>query len=222
MFVHWKIYGHAQKTGSHHSAHDAMGLPFTALRAGHARTRRLSRSNAGLRHLESSQALYRKGRFGCRPILGSGNLRCVQISNEGRGFDFTKFIQKLKLQTRALPMPTVVLISFADPPYSDNLKYSDDERCIGRLSAFKVGILNRWKLCSTSFSCAKAPSLPRCVRGRCSTEVRVCTHWCDVHPHAVTSFEVVDHVCVRRNKHLQHGSRRAEAVDNNRFMRATT
>lgn len=160
------------------------------------------------------------------PFCGSGTTLdvCADLDRKGRGFDLHKIHPDVEIaDARALPIADgSVDFIFADPPYSDNLKYSDDERCIGRLSAFQSGYFESMEAVFNEFF--------RVLKTRRYLAVYVA----DVQQkkrgfvpigamfiHMLShSFEVVDHVCVkRRNKHLQHGSRRAEAVENNRFMR---
>ena len=111
---------------------------------------------------------------------------------------------------------------FADPPYSDNLKYSDDDRCIGKLSAF-----------DEHYFPALADALDemhRVLKPRRYVGIYICDVWAKKRGFIpigsvllmmmAERFRVVDHVCVvRHNKQLKHGNRRSEAIRSNTFMR---
>ncbi len=73
------------------------------------------------------------------PFCGSGTTLdvCQDLGRKGRGFDLAPAradvepgdARKLPLQDRSVDLV------FFDPPYADNLRYSDDPACIGKLSA---------------------------------------------------------------------------------------
>jgi adenine-specific DNA-methyltransferase len=73
------------------------------------------------------------------PFCGSGTTLdvCKDLGREGLGFDLAPARADIRqADARSLPLKskTVDLI-FMDPPYADNLTYSDDPRCIGKLKA---------------------------------------------------------------------------------------
>ena len=73
------------------------------------------------------------------PFCGSGTTLdvCRDLEREGVGFDLTPTrpdIQQADARSLPLKQRSVDLI-FMDPPYADNLDYSDDPRCIGKLKA---------------------------------------------------------------------------------------
>ena len=77
------------------------------------------------------------------PFCGSGTTLdvCKDLGRRGRGFDITpKEIHGRddieKADARKLPVPDrSVDLVFFDPPYADNLSYSKEPGCIGKLSA---------------------------------------------------------------------------------------
>ena len=73
------------------------------------------------------------------PFCGSGTTLdvCKDTDREGLGFDLAPARPDVRqADARSLPLKnkTVDLV-FMDPPYADNLAYSDDPRCIGKLKA---------------------------------------------------------------------------------------
>ncbi len=73
------------------------------------------------------------------PFCGSGTTLdvCKDLGREGLGFDLAPSRPDVRqADARSLPLKnrTVDLV-FMDPPYADNLTYSDDPRCIGKLKA---------------------------------------------------------------------------------------
>ena len=73
------------------------------------------------------------------PFCGSGTTLdvCKDTDREGIGFDLAPARPDIgQADARSLPLKnkTVDLV-FMDPPYADNLTYSDDPRCIGKLKA---------------------------------------------------------------------------------------
>jgi DNA modification methylase len=73
------------------------------------------------------------------PFCGSGTTLdvCKDIDREGIGFDLAPARPDIgQADARSVPLKnkTVDLV-FMDPPYADNLTYSDDPRCIGKLKA---------------------------------------------------------------------------------------
>ena len=73
------------------------------------------------------------------PFCGSGTTLdvCKDLGRSGRGFDVATTRDDVeRADARKLPLKDAsVDVVFFDPPYADNLRYSDDERCIGRLPA---------------------------------------------------------------------------------------
>lgn len=73
------------------------------------------------------------------PFCGSGTTLdvCKDTGRRGIGFDLASRRADIqKADARALPLDDgSVDHAFLDPPYADNLAYSDDEACIGKLPA---------------------------------------------------------------------------------------
>lgn len=73
------------------------------------------------------------------PFVGSGTTLdvCKDLGRKGLGFDLAPArpdIQQADARSLPLKNKSVDLV-FMDPPYADNLDYSDDPRCIGKLKA---------------------------------------------------------------------------------------
>lgn len=73
------------------------------------------------------------------PFCGSGTTLdvCRDLGRKGLGFDVAPTrpdIQQADARSLPLKQRSADLI-FMDPPYADNLEYSDDPRCIGKLKA---------------------------------------------------------------------------------------
>ena len=58
------------------------------------------------------------------------------LGRRGLGFDLSpQRADVVRADARFLPLPDACAdLCFVDPPYSDNVRYSDDPRCIGRIS----------------------------------------------------------------------------------------
>jgi adenine-specific DNA-methyltransferase len=73
------------------------------------------------------------------PFCGSGTTLdvCRDLGRKGRGFDIAPARQDVeKADARKLPLQDrSVELVFFDPPYADNLSYSKDPACIGKLKA---------------------------------------------------------------------------------------
>jgi adenine-specific DNA-methyltransferase len=71
------------------------------------------------------------------PFCGSGTTLdvCRDTGREGLGFDIAPSRPDIRqADARSLPLKSrSVDLVFMDPPYADNIAYSDDPRCIGKL-----------------------------------------------------------------------------------------
>jgi SAM-dependent methyltransferase len=74
------------------------------------------------------------------PMVGSGTTLDVarDTGRRGRGFDLVQTRPDVELaDARKLPLSkNEARLVFLDPPYGDHIHYSDDPRCLGKLSAF--------------------------------------------------------------------------------------
>ena len=172
------------------------------------------------------QRYTREGDVVVDPFCGSGTTLdvCADLDRVGKGFDLQKIHPDVVLaDARDLPLKNESAdFIFADPPYSDNLKYSDDDRCIGKLSAF-----------GDHYFQALADTLDemyRVLKPRRYMGIYICDVWAKKKGFIpigsvllmmmAERFRVVDHVCVvRHNKQLKQGNRRSEALRSNTFMR---
>lgn len=86
------------------------------------------------------QRYTREGELVVDPMCGSGTTLdvCKDTGRRGRGFDVSPFRPDVEqADARKLPVPTgSAALVFIDPPYGDHIHYSDDPRCIGKLSAY--------------------------------------------------------------------------------------
>jgi adenine-specific DNA-methyltransferase len=73
------------------------------------------------------------------PMCGSGTTLdvCKDTNRQGIGFDINPQRSDIKKNdSRKIPLKNnSVDFIFIDPPYSDNIKYSEEEACIGRINA---------------------------------------------------------------------------------------
>lgn len=159
------------------------------------------------------------------PFCGSGTTLdvCKDTEREGLGFDLAPARADVKqADARSLPLKSKsVDLVFMDPPYADNLAYSDDPRCIGKLKAD-----GRYQ---------RAMRLVLDETARVLRDDRVLAIYvCDVHQPkrgfyplgfelfemARTHFIPVDVVAVtRHNKTLQMGNYRKAADEGGFFLR---
>ncbi len=81
----------------------------------------------------------REGDVVVDPFCGSGTTLdvCRDLGRQGRGFDVAPYRPDIqRADARALPLESdSVDFVFMDPPYADNVDYSDAPNCIGKLAA---------------------------------------------------------------------------------------
>lgn len=89
------------------------------------------------------QRYSKSGELVVDPFCGSGTTLDVasDTGRRARGFDLAPARADVEVaDARALPLAAgSVDLVFMDPPYGDHLDYSDDPRCIGKLSAYEPG-----------------------------------------------------------------------------------
>ncbi|MFI5297009.1 MAG: DNA methyltransferase [Polyangiales bacterium] len=160
------------------------------------------------------------------PFCGSGTTLdvCKDLDRRARGFDVAPHRADVEnADARSLPLKaSSVDLVFMDPPYADNLDYSDDARCIGKLKAN-----GQWQ---------RAMKLAVKEAARVLRDDRVLAMFvCDVFkkgkPFAPLGFELfsiaqaeglspVDVIAVaRHNKTLQMGNYRKAADEQGFFLR---
>ena len=161
----------------------------------------------------------------CDPFCGSGTTLdvCKDTGRLGVGYDLAPYRSDVETaDARQLPLKDRdVHLVFMDPPYGENITYSDDDNCIGKSSAFE----GRWqKDMGKVFEEAY-----RVLKNKGTLAVYVQDIWQqktkrfaslgnDVANRAAPYFEIIDHVAVvRRNKDLEKGNYR-KAADEENFM----
>ncbi|MCX7808593.1 MAG: DNA methyltransferase [Deltaproteobacteria bacterium] len=86
------------------------------------------------------QRYTRPGELVVDPMCGSGTTLdvCRDTGRIGRGFDLNPYRPDIERgDARSLPIDSnVAALVFIDPPYGDHIHYSDDNRCIGKLSSY--------------------------------------------------------------------------------------
>lgn len=168
----------------------------------------------------------REGELVVDPFCGSGTTLdvCKDLGRRGLGFDVSPARQDVEnADARSLPLKDGSAdLVFMDPPYADNIAYSDDPRCIGKLKAD-----GRYQ---------RAMRLALKEARRVLREGRVlAVYVCDVFKKGKTfyplgfelfsiareeGFEPVDVVAVvRRNKTLEMGNYRKAADEEGFFLR---
>jgi DNA modification methylase len=74
------------------------------------------------------------------PMCGSGTTLdvCKDLGRTGRGFDVAPYRKDIEqADARKLPVERgAAQVVFIDPPYGDHIHYSEDPRCVGKLSAY--------------------------------------------------------------------------------------
>ncbi len=160
------------------------------------------------------------------PFCGSGTTLdvCADLGRRALGFDLVPTRQDIQqADARSLPLKArSVDLIFMDPPYADNLTYSEDPRCIGKLRP--NGTYQR---------------AMRLVLAECRRVVRdggtLAIYVCDVfrkdrgfYPLGFELFELaraqgfapLDHVAVvRHNRTLEQGNYRRAADEGGFFLR---
>lgn len=160
------------------------------------------------------------------PFCGSGTTLdvCRDLGRKAIGYDVAPArADVVNADARSLPLKNAsVDLVFMDPPYADNLEYSDDPRCIGKLKA------------DGRYQRAMRMALRECARVL-RDEKPIAIYVCDIfkkgkmfHPLGFElfsiareeGFEPIDIVCVvRHNKTLEMGNYRKAADEQGFFLR---
>jgi adenine-specific DNA-methyltransferase len=159
------------------------------------------------------------------PFCGSGTTLdvCRDTGRTGLGFDIAPARPDIQPgDARKLPLPSAsVDAAFLDPPYADNLTYSDDPACIGKLR----GDDGSWHQAMGQV----IEELARVVRPGGVVAVFVSDVQkprgfqplgLDMAGIGCHHLELFEHVCVvRHSKVLDEGNRRQAALEQNVMMR---
>lgn len=160
------------------------------------------------------------------PFCGSGTTLdvCQDLGRRGRGFDLAPHRPDIEASdARSLPLEAgTVDFVFMDPPYSDNVKYSDDPRCIGRINATDEAYFEALD--------AVFGEAFRVMKDRRYMAVYICDYYNKKKgfvPIGLRCLELlsrrfvpIDHVCVvRHNKSLKLGNWHRAAEEDNFFLR---
>ena len=159
------------------------------------------------------------------PMCGSGTTIDVarDLGRRVKGFDLNPYRDDIiqgDARSIALGDETVDFV-FVDPPYSTNLNYSDDQRCIGKLDAHEDAY---FESLDTVYG-----EIFRVLKNRRFMAVYICDVWTKQGfvpigartLHQLSKrFRIVDHIAVvRHNRTLKMGNRRRTAVEENFFLR---
>lgn len=160
------------------------------------------------------------------PMCGSGTMIDVarDLGRRALGYDLKPTRKDIfRADARKLPLETGKTdFVFIDPPYSDHIEYSDDKRCIGKLSAFE-----------NSYFKAMGEVIAECDRilkkGRMMA-LYVSDTYQKKKGFVPIGFRLFEMLCehfrpvdivsvVRHNRKLKRGNWHAEAIKGNFFMR---
>ena len=160
------------------------------------------------------------------PFCGSGTTLdvCKDLGRTGVGFDLAPTRPDIQqADARSLPLKSAsVECVFMDPPYADNLAYSDDPRCIGKLRAD-----GRYERAMRLV----LDEATRVLKDEGVLAIYVCDVWKKDRPFAPLGFELfelaraaklapIDVVAVvRHNRTLDMGNYRKAADDGGFFLR---
>lgn len=160
------------------------------------------------------------------PFCGSGTTIDVakDTGRKSAGFDLNPYRPDItKADARSIPLGnSVAQLVFLDPPYGDHINYSDDPKCIGKLSAYDPAYFREMDKAFRECARVLAP------RGHLG--LYVCDYYEKKHGFAPVGFgllsslatylEIVDIVAVQRNnKALEKGNFHKAAEEQNFFLR---
>lgn len=160
------------------------------------------------------------------PFCGSGTTIDVarELGRKVRGFDLVPYRADIEQSdARQLPLESgSVDFVFMDPPYSDNVKYSEDPRCIGRINATDE---RYFEALDGAFGEAF-----RVLKDRRYFGMYICDYYSKKHGFVPIGlrcmellsrrFKLIDHVCVvRHNKSLKLGNWHKAAAEDNFYLR---
>ncbi len=160
------------------------------------------------------------------PMCGSGTTLdvCKDTGRVGRGFDLAPTRADIEqADARKLPVEGgTARLFFVDPPYGDHIAYSDDPKCIGKLSAYdptyyrEMGKVFR----EAHRVLAKGGTLATYVCDAFDRKRGFAPVGGQLLAAIAASFELLDVVCVvRHNKTLDMGNYRRAAEEGNFYLR---
>lgn len=168
----------------------------------------------------------REGDIVVDPFCGSGTTLdvCLDLGRKGIGFDLQPTRDTIQLADACdLPLDDGTAdFVFADPPYSDNLEYSDDPRCIGKINATDEAY---FEALDVAFA-----EMHRVMKNRRYMAIYICDYFSKRKGFVpigtrcmallLQYFRPIDHICItRHSKQLKMGNQRAAAEKDNFFLR---
>jgi adenine-specific DNA-methyltransferase len=168
----------------------------------------------------------KKGNLVVDPMCGSGTAIdvCKDLERRFLGYDIHPFRKDIfRADARKLPLEDGKAdFVFIDPPYGDNIEYSSEKGCIGRLSATEP---QYFKEMAIVFS-----EINRILRRKSHMGVYICDYFnikkgfvpigFNIYNMLCTYFEPVDIITVvRRNRTLKMGNYHKAAEAENFFLR---
>ncbi len=164
------------------------------------------------------------------PFCGGGTTLDVaeDMQRKSRGFDLQPQHERVEEgDARSLPLKAgSVDFVFMDPPYSTHLEYSDDPRCIGKLSAFEDGYFDAMGAVFVEAERILAPGGILAVYVSDSFEKRRAPGetfvgiGAELYCMLRSRLQPVDHICVvRGNTKLEEPSYHEAAQAGNFFLR---
>ncbi len=168
----------------------------------------------------------RQGDLVVDPMCGSGTTIdvCKDIDRRFIGFDINPSRDDIfRADARKLPLEAGKAdFAFIDPPYGDNLVYSDAPECIGRLSALEMEYFNAME--------DVIKEIARILRPKRHMGLYVCDYHSKKKGFVPVGFNLFGILCryftpvdiiavVRHNKTLKMGNYRKAAEEGNFFLR---
>jgi DNA modification methylase len=160
------------------------------------------------------------------PMCGSGTTLdvCKDLGRTGIGFDLNPSKPAVKqADARKIPLEKAsVDFIFVDPPYSNHIEYSDDERCLGKLSARSEDYYKHMGQVFAEFARVLRVGgyLALYVSDSAEKGKTFCPIGFELFARLAQHFEPVDIIaCVRHNKKLKRNHWHTSAIEGNFFLR---
>jgi DNA modification methylase len=167
-----------------------------------------------------------KGSLVVDPMCGSGTTIdvCKDTGRRYLGYDIHPSRNDIfRSDARSLPLEDAKAdFVFVDPPYGDNLRYSDEIRCIGRLSALDPAYFNEME--------KVIGEIHRILKQNRFTALYICDNYSKKNGFIPVGFKIFEILArfftpidtisvVRHNKTLTMGNYRRAAEEGNYFLR---